>query len=197
MRKVVLVHLLDREWEARAAARYRSAYPQLKAVFRERLQYGFLRSHWIPDRLSLKYLSRLLIRFVPAPLDARMLEMALSLREMSSEDPGSAVRLYENAGEMILWYSGISGKRVLQDEGQESYEVAYRWLRELEAAAPQPIILTPGTKKEAGSERLRVDRMLAERFEEYRDILENARILEDHRLSSLRQMFLTDDFSFN
>lgn len=197
MKKVVFVHLLDREWEARAVARYRGAYPQLKAVFRERLQSGFLRSHWIPDRLSLKYLTRLLIRFLPAPLDPQMLEMALALRELSPDDPGAAVRLYENAGEMILWYSGISARPVLQEEGQESYEVAYRWLRELESAESAPVIVLPGMNEEPGSERLRVDRMLAERFENYREILENARILEDTRLASLRRMFLTEDFSFN
>lgn len=197
MKRVVFLHLLDREWEAQAAARYRGAYPQLKAVFKERLTRGFLRSHWIPDRLSLKYLTRLLIRFLPAPLDPQMLEMALALREVSHDDPGSAVRLYENAGEMILWYSGVSGRAILQDEGKESYEVAYRWLRELESADAEPIILIPGMKEETGSERLQVDRMLAERFENYREILENSGLLEDPRLAALRRIFLTEDFSFN
>jgi hypothetical protein len=197
MKKVVFLHLLDPEWEVRAAAQYRSAYPELKTVFRERLHRGFLRSHWIPDRLSLQYLTRLLIRFLPAPLDPEMLEMALALREVSHDDPGAAVRLYENAGEMILWYTGMSRRTVLQDEGKESYEVAYRWLRELEADNVGPFIHLPGSKEEEGSDRLRVDRMLAERFENYREILEQSELLEDHRLSALRRMFLTDEFSFN
>lgn len=196
MKKVVLVHLLDREWEERAAARYRGAYPLLHAVFRERLQQGFLRSHWIPDRLSLKYLTRLLIRFLPTPLDPEMLALALSMREFTTEDPGSAVRLYENAGEMILWYSGLSGRTILQEEGKTSYRIAYRWLRELESSTTKPTIIVPGAGEE-GSERLRVDRMLAERFENYREILEQSSLLEDPRLSALREMFLTDGFSFN
>jgi hypothetical protein len=40
-------------------------------------------------------------------------------------------------------------------------------------------------------------RSKAERVENYREILENASLLEDPRLAPLRQMFLTDDFSFN
>jgi hypothetical protein len=197
MKKAVFLHLLDPEWEVQTAARYRNAYPELKAVFRQRLHRGFLRSHWIPDRLSLQYLTRLLIRFLPAPLDPEMLEMALALREVPHDDPGSAVRLYENAGEMILWYTGLSRRTVLQDEGKESYEVAYRWLRELESESTATLIHLPGNSEEKGSDRLRVDRMLAERFENYREILEHSEMLEDHRLSALRQMFLTDEFSFN
>jgi len=197
MKKVVFLHLLEREWEERAEARYRSAYPELKAVFGERLQRGFLRSHWIPDRLSLTYLTRLLIRFLPAPLDAEMLEMALALREVSHDDPGSAVRMYENAGEMILWYTGLSGRTVLQEEGKGSYEVAYRWLRELEADELGSVIVLPGKTEPEESDRLRVDRMLAERFENYREILEQSGLLEDRRLDAIRRMFLEDDFSFN
>lgn len=190
------IHPMDNRWEQLAKAQYRNAYPELIQLFRNILQKGFLRCHWIPDPLALDYLTRILIYFLPVSSSKDVFEQAMDTREIDMNDPREVIRFYERIGELILWWSGIHRKPVYQAEGRRSFEIAYEQLSDFELPQHRFVVI-PGQKEEVSSKRLKVNKMFSEQFENYQEILEKSDLIDDPAYMRYRQLFMTDDFSIN
>ncbi len=189
------LHPMDSRWEVLARQRYQQAYPELVGIFRQLLSRSFLRNYWIPDPLALDYLAKILIRFLPVTLNKEDVELALAISEAEADDPQSIIRVYENLGELILWWSGIYRKTLFQSEGKRSFEIAYEHLSDYESS-PQSILM-PGQEDKLNSKRLKVNKMFSEHFENFQEILKKSDLIEDPAYLQFRNMFMTDDFSIN
>src|SRR5690606_19477569 len=147
------LHPTEREWEEMAREYYKKAYPELLQVFRQILGRAFFRCHWIPEPIALDYLTKVLIRFLPYSISSKNIEEALAQTSINPDDPREIIRFYENAGELILWWSGIYRRSVFRKEGKRSYTIAYEQLSDYEIPT-QRFIVTPDQKQEISSKRL-------------------------------------------
>ena len=190
------IHPTDSRWDDRAQAFYRDAYPELTAIFQQLISRAFLRCHWIANPLALEYLTKILIRFLPYSGGKDDIERAPALGEITGGDPRDRIRVYESAGELILWWSGIHRKSLFKPEGKRSYEIAYEWLSGYEVPQRR-IIVQPGQEENVTSKRLRINKMFSEQFENYQELLEKSELIEDPAYIRYRNLFLTDDFSIN
>lgn len=116
-----LVPLMEDEWEAMCEQEFGNAYPDLKHIFDEKIGNGFEGAKVNPKKDQKKYLVRIAIRHIGYIDIPEVAEFDLNVREIDDYDVCERARIWEIAGEYVLWFGAMSKSDDFINQGMDSF----------------------------------------------------------------------------
>jgi len=160
-----LVYILADEWKQAAVKKYGDKnYTEMHLLFSDRISSAASNINCFNKHVN-EYLARIMIhnlRFVGRPEDIDFLFLNRSLSDFCYWT-NEKIRLWEEAGESLLFFTGILGKDYYLTEGARSFEGAAGMLKDFYGKDTQ---------------RSNLNKMMADHFHDYVGTLRNSRLIE-------------------